>query len=218
MPVQRRYYLGAAALISITILATMAAYPHLPSIVPVRWDAPGDGTAFGPKSSLFLYMPGLMTGIVLMFVALPWLSPRRFEENSFRPTYLHIMIVIVALLSYSQFLVLASGLGVNIEENRALEGGVCMLIVLLGSVMGRVRRNFLVAIRTPWTLANEQVWAATHRFAAKTMVGGGALALIAVAAGSPLWLPATAILMAAFVPAFYSLVLYRQLERQNGLS
>ena len=137
-----RYYLGASLVVFATGIGTLAAYPHLPSVVPLHLEAQGHINGWVPKWTLFLYTPSLMTGIVLMFVALPWLSPKRFEVNAFRPTHLYIMIVIVALLSYSQVLVLLSGLGVNVDVSRAIEGGVCLLIVLLANVMGKVRRNF----------------------------------------------------------------------------
>jgi uncharacterized membrane protein len=216
--IPQRYYLGAAVVILATIIATMVAYPHLPSVVPVHWDAQRHVNGWGPKWSLFLYTPALMTGIMLMFVALPWLSPKRFEVNSFRPTYLYIMIVIVALLSYSQILILISGLGITVDVSRAIAGGVCLLITLLGNVMGKVRRNFYLGIRTPWTLASEHVWNATHRFAAKTLVVGGILALIGVVIGIAFWLPVTAVLISVFTPVIYSLVFYKQLERRGALS
>ena len=97
-------------------------------------------------------------------------------------------------------------------------GGVCLLIALLGNVMGKVRRNFFVGIRTPWTIANEQVWNATHRFAAKTFFAGGLLGLIAVVFRAPFWLPVTAIMVAAVVPVIYSLMLYKRLEHRGELN
>lgn len=218
MTVQHRYYLGAAAVILATFVGTVIAYPQLPSLVPLHWDVQGPLNSWGPKWSLFLYMPGLMVGILLMFVALPWISPKRFEGNSFRPAYLYIMIVIVALLSYSQLLVLFSGLGMNVDVTRAIEGGICLLIALVGNVMGKVRRNFFVGIRTPWTLANEKVWDATHHFASKTMVVGGVLSMITVIAGTPFWFPLTAVLTSAFMPAIYSLIFYKDLERRGASS
>jgi immunity protein, SdpI family len=214
----QKYYLGAAAVILATLIGTLVAYPSLPSIVPLHWDAQGHINGWGPKWSLLLYGPGMMTFIVLMFAALPWLSPRKFEVDSFRTTYLYIMIVIVAMLAYCQVLILVTALGVVLDVSRAIEGGVFLLIALLGNVMGKVRRNFYVGIRTPWTIANEQVWNATHRFAAKTFFAGGLLGLIAVILRAPFWLPVTAILVAALVPVVYSLMFYKQLERRGGLN
>jgi uncharacterized membrane protein len=112
---------------------------------------------------------------------------------------------------------LFSALGVIIDVSRALEGGVSLLFALMGNVLGKVRRNFFVGVRTPWTIANEQVWNATHRFAAKTFFAGGLLGLIVVILGAPLWLPIASILIAALAPVIYSLVFYKQLERQGGL-
>jgi uncharacterized membrane protein len=154
-----------------------------------------------------------MLGILLMFVALPWLSPKKFKVNSFRPTNLYIMVVIVALLAYSQLLVLSSGLGWDVDANRALAGGVCLLIALFGNVIGKMQPNFLIGIRTPWTLCSEQVWQATHRFAAKTLVAGGMLALMGVILDIPLWLPVATILLALFMPVLYSFIFYKQFER-----
>jgi len=213
----QKYYLAVAAVILATLAGTLVAYTHLPDIVPTHWDAQGHVNGWGPKWSLFLFGPGLMLFIVLMFSALPWLSPKKFEVDSFRATYLYIMIVIVALLAYCHLLMLISALGMVLDVSRALEGGVCLLIALLGNVMGKVRRNFYVGVRTPWTIANEQVWNATHRFAAKTFFAGGLLGLVAVILRAPFWLPITAILIAALAPVIYSLVFYKQLERQGGL-
>jgi uncharacterized membrane protein len=181
----------------------------------VHWDIQGQVNGWGPKWALFLYGPGMMLSIVLLFAALPWLSPKKFEVDSFRATYLYIMIVIVSLLAYVQFLIVIGALSVVLDVSRALEGGICLLIALLGNVMGKVRRNFFVGIRTPWTIANEQVWNATHRFAAKTFFAGGLLGLVAVILRAPFWLPVAAILVAALVPAVYSLVFYKQLERRG---
>jgi uncharacterized membrane protein len=198
------------------------AYPSLPNVVPIHWDAHGHANGWGPKWSLFLYGPGLMLFMVLMFSALPWLSPKKFEVDSFRATYLYIMIILVAMMAYCNLLILLAALGslggIVLDVTRAVEGGVCLLIALLGNVLGKVRRNFFVGIRTPWTIANERVWNATHRLAARTFFAGGLLGLLAVILGAPFWLPITAILIAALGPAVYSLVFYKQLERRGELS
>jgi uncharacterized membrane protein len=84
--------------------------------------------------------------------------------------------------------------------------------------MGKVQRNFYIGIRTPWTIADERVWNATHRLAAKTLVLGGLTGLIFALAGSWPWLCLVAVLAGAFVPAIYSLVYYKQLERRGEIA
>jgi immunity protein, SdpI family len=130
--------------------------------------------------------------------------------------------MIVAMMAYCHVLLLLSALGslsgIGIDMTRAITGGVCLLVALLGNVLGKVRRNFFVGIRTPWTIANERVWNATHRFAAKTFFAGGLIGLLAVILRAPFWTPITAILIGALVPAIYSLLFYKQLERRGELS
>jgi uncharacterized membrane protein len=167
---------------------------------------------------LFTIDPAIMVGILLLFTVLPWLSPRHFEVNSFRSTYLYIMVVILAMLAYVHALILGASLSFGIDVSRAIEGGVCLLIALLGNVLGKVRRNFYVGVRTPWTIANEQVWNATHRLAAKTFFAGGLLGLLAVLLRGPFWLPMTLIALATLAPVIYSLVFYKQLERSGRLN
>ncbi|HEY6339278.1 MAG TPA: SdpI family protein [Candidatus Sulfotelmatobacter sp.] len=217
MTTTQKYYLGEAAIVVAVFAGTLVAYPHLPETVPLHWDAHGQVNGWGPKWTLFIFGPGLIAFMVLLFSALPWLSPKKFEVNSFRGTYLYITITLVAMLAYIHLLVLAAALGVALDISRAIEGGICLLIALLGNVMGKVRRNFYIGVRTPWTLANEQVWNATHRFAAKTFVAGGVVGLLAVILRAPFWAPLSAILIAALVPAAYSLFFYKQLERQGNL-
>jgi uncharacterized membrane protein len=80
-----------------------------------------------------------------------------------------------------------------------------------------VRRNFFIGVRTPWTLANERVWNATHRCAAKTFVLGGLIGLVLTAVSGAGWLPFAALMAGALVPVVYSLVVYKQLQRRGEL-
>jgi uncharacterized membrane protein len=218
LTLNQKYYLGAAAVILATLAGTLVAYPHLPLIVATHWDAYGHANGWNPRWSLVLYEPGLMLGVTFLFSVIPWLSPKKFEVDSFRATYLYIMIMIVAMLAYGQLLILISGLGIVLDVTRAMEGGVCLLIALMGNVMGKVRRNFFVGIRTPWTIADERVWNATHRLAAKTFFVGGLLGLLALIFRAPFWLSIVAISIAALVPVVYSLIFYKQLEGRGELT
>lgn len=214
----RTYYLIAAALIAGVLLATAVAYPHMPDRVPMHWDIHGDVDSWGSKSTLFTFDPGVMAGVMVLFAVLPWLSPKRFEIDSFRSTYLYMMVVFVAMLGYIHCVVLTAAFTSKIDVSRAVEGGVCLLIALLGNVMGKVRRNFYIGIRTPWTIANERVWNRTHRLAAKTSFAAGLLGLLLVLLHAPFWIPIATVVAGPFIPAVYSLVYYKQLERHGELN
>lgn len=203
--------LAAAALATIAI-----AYPRLPPSIPVHWDLAGHPNRFGPPWALFLLGPGVMALIILLTWLLPWLSPKNFQIEAFRATYGQIMLMVFGLMAYISALITWSALGHALDTGRDLIGGVCLLLALMGNVMGKVRRNFFIGIRTPWTLANERVWNATHRFAAKTFVAGGLLGLVLAVAGLQPW-PTYVLLAGALAPVLYSLVYYKQLQRRGEL-
>jgi uncharacterized membrane protein len=112
-----------------------------------------------------------------------------------------------------QLAVLTTG---ALDIGRALLGGIGIAIVLLGNVLGKVKRNFWLGVRTPWTLASDRVWYATHRLAGKSMVTGGLVVLAAALAGLPGYVATGALLAAALVPVVFSLVYYKRLERAGS--
>jgi uncharacterized membrane protein len=213
----RKYYLTGALLIVATLAATAIAYPHLPGVVPTHWNSGGQPNGFSPKWQLFVTIPCIMAGIMILFRFLPWLSPKRWEVDSFQSTYLYIMLMVLGMLACIQVVTLWAGMGRHLNVSRAVLVVVCWLFAALGNVLGKVRRNFFIGVRTPWTLANERVWNATHRLAAKTFVAAGLIGLVSSAVGLYDWLTIGILVTGALIPVVYSLVVYKQLERVGQL-
>ena len=203
--------LAAAALATIAI-----AYPRLPPSIPVHWDLAGHPNRFGPPWALFLLGPGVMALIILLTWLLPWLSPKNFQIEAFRATYGQIMFLFFGLMTYIAAMMIWPALGYALDTGRAIIGGVCLLLALMGNVLGKVRRNFFIGIRTPWTLASERVWNATHRFAGKVWVATGLMGLAFAVADAKGW-PLYILLAGALAPVLYSLIYYKQLERRGEL-
>ncbi|SDF45061.1 MULTISPECIES: SdpI family protein [unclassified Duganella] len=186
-------------------------WPLLPPHVPVHWNAAGDIDGYGPRAALLLLGPGLMLLMLLLGLLLPRISPRRFEISSFEATYSYLCVVTVALMGYVYALVLLDVVHGGVAMHRAVPAGVFILLILIGNPMGKVRRNFFMGIRTPWTLASEAVWYTTHRLAAKLMVASGLLGLVALWLGAPHWMLLSIALAWAPMAAGYSLLLYKRL-------
>jgi uncharacterized membrane protein len=214
----RKYYIIGFALVIVCFVVAAILYPHLPSRVPAHWNIHGQVDRYGGKWELLAILPGTMLGMMGLMAAIPWLSPRHFEVESFRSTYLYIMVVALAFLAFAHALMLWAAVTGHVDINKAIWGGACLLFALLGNLMGKVRRNFCIGIRTPWTLADERVWNATHRLGAKTMVLVGLTGLILALAGAHPLLCLLPVPAGAFVPAIYSLIYYKQLERRGELT
>jgi uncharacterized membrane protein len=198
-------------MILVMVAVTAYYYPSLPETIAVHWDAAGKVNGYGGRWQVWLIGPGTMTGILLLAVAMPSLSPKKFEVQSFRETYGYMMVVLVALFAGIEILMLCVALDVQLKMASVFPALIFLALIFIGNPMGKVRRNFVIGVRTPWTLASEAVWYATHRLAARLMVASGTLGLIAVWIGAPNWLLLVA--MMAWVPivAGYSLLLYKRL-------
>lgn len=205
-------YLLCGALVLASLVLTTVLYPDLPPAIPIHWDAAGNADAYGPRWTAWLLGPGLMAAILALFAALPWLSPSRMSVTAFRGSYGHIAAVAVGTAGYANALVLLAASGLAVDVPRAALGGVALALALVGNLMGKVRKNFWIGIRTPWTLASDKVWYLTHRLAGKTVAGASVLGLVLLAAGARLELVTAVLVAGPVVPALYSLACYKRLE------
>jgi uncharacterized membrane protein len=203
-------------IIAAALAATAVLYPQFPAQVPFHWNLHMQPDRYGPRWELYLYGPGFMAAVMLLTWLFPWLSPKRFEIDGFWSTYHQVMLLVFVLMAYIYAVMLWADCGREINMGRALLCGACLFIVVFGNLMGKLRRNFYLGVRTPWTLASERVWNRTHRFAARISVVAGLLGLALSIGGLYLW-AVLALLVAGLAPVVYSLVYYKQLERRNEL-
>src|SRR6185436_13038734 len=216
----RLYVVLSLLLTAAALVATLIIYPQLPEKIPIHWNIHGVVDGYGGRTWSLL-TPAILVGILLLFWVIPWLSPKHFEVDSFRSTYWFIVLVMTGLFVYIHGLLMWAAWSGKVDITRPMLAGILVMFALLGNVLGKVRRNFYVGVRTPWTLASERVWNDTHRLAAKLFVGAGIIGLAAVVL--PLPLPAVIItvvasmIIAGLIPAVYSLILYKRLEKLGEL-
>lgn len=211
-----RFTWWAVLMLALTVGATLLIYGTLPARIPAHWNAAGTVDGWGPRAGIFTE-PLIMLGLALLWRWLPAVSPKRFGVDGFEDTWWFGGMATLGLLAFIQAMLLWAASGAAVDMGRALAGGLGAFMLLLGNVMGKVRRNFWLGVRTPWTLTDERVWYATHRLAGRTMVLGGLLAIAAALAGLPGWSGTALVLAGALVPAAYSLVYYKRLERAGRL-
>lgn len=216
------YWLIALGLTVATFAASALLYPALPERIPIHWNIHGKIDGWGSKTWAVFLMPGMMIGMLALFAALPTLSPKNFEVDTFKETYLYLMLTVVGLFMYIHAVTLyAAWNGVHgvkgLDTGRLLVGGIFLFFGLMGNVMGKVRRNFYLGIKVPWTLASDRVWNDTHRLAAWTMVGGSVIGILIIVTGLSMIAAFVVLIGSTFIPVVYSFVHYKDLERRGAL-
>ena len=203
--------------IAAALVAAIVAYPHLPAEIPTHWGMQMEPNGYSGRSAIFWLGPGLLSGILAFTWLGPWLSPARYSVMGFERTWQRMMLLVFGLIAAFFGATLWSALGHAFDVGRVLAGVFCVFVVLFGNLLGKVRPNFFLGIRTPWTLASESVWIATHRVAAWATVLSGICGLGLVIAGRTQWflLP---FIVAMLLSAGYSLVLSKRMTVQDGES
>lgn len=212
----RKIFIFEFLLIAAALAAAVLAFPHLPARIPTHWNLQLKPDGFSSRWAIFFFGPGFMAAMMLLTWLLPWLSPKNFQVDVFRATYRQIMLILFCEAAYLFLVMFWAAFGHPIDAGRAILCGISLFVALIGNVMGKVRRNFFIGIRTPWTLSSERVWNATHRFAAKSLTIGGLAALVFLIVGLEAW-PIYTLLAAALAPVLYSLIYSKQLEHRGEL-
>lgn len=207
-----RKWLGPV-LIALCVIGTLVVYRELPDRIPTHWNWRGEVDDTAPKFPGAFLGPLIIAGLWILLPLLRRIDPRRRNYERFDETFWVLLNVLALGSVLLQAAVLGAALDAPIEMGRMVLGGVGVLFLALGNYLPRLRSNWWMGIRTPWTLENEIVWRRTHRLGGRTFVIGG-LACVLGALFFPLASAGAvgfiALTFAALVPVVYSYVIWRQ--------
>jgi uncharacterized membrane protein len=206
-----RLHLVSFALVVLGFGAAIAFYGRLPDPVPIHWKVSGEPDGWMRKPWGAFVLPAVNAAVFAMLAATPHIAPARFRIDRFQRAYNIVQLTFVSFLSLVTLLALMRASGVPLGLSRIIHTAVGVLLLVLGNFMSKFTRNHFIGIRTPWTLASEEVWARTHRLGGRLFVVGG---LIFVMTGLFGWgrVPVfVAVAIVAGVPWLYSFLLYRRL-------
>jgi uncharacterized membrane protein len=193
-------------------------YTRLPEGIAVHWDLYGTAKVWVPKQEGALALP-LITLIVIGFLVAT--APKTAEESdsNFLPRYYpKLVAAIAAFLLYVTIMVISVGAGIKLSVPSYISVGLGILIIAIGNALGKTTSNRIVGIRTPWTLASEEVWFRTHRFGGWLFVLAGLAMIIAGLLGYGLVFSVFAVIGIALVSTVYSFVISRLDRGKRGAS
>jgi uncharacterized membrane protein len=203
-------------LILATLLIGLYFYPQLPDKVPSHWNMKGQVDGWSGKAFAVWFFPLLNFGLYIMFFFLPRIDPRRENYSNFTGPYKIIRIALHVFFAVIYLVSLTVALGFAVKVDFFVKISVALLFILLGNYMGKFQPNYFVGIKTPWTLANEEVWRKTHRFAAPLWVALGTLDIL-LSFFQTTWaavLLFSSFMIMAFVPMLYSYLIFQKINKK----
>jgi uncharacterized membrane protein len=211
-------HLLAWLIILAPVVYLFIVWNRLPEQVAIHWNAQGEADGFGSRLAL-AGMAALNAGIYLLLTFLPRIDPRRQNVQLSSDTYGKIRIASVIFLSIVMMAAILMNQGIQIDMLRIIFISTLILFAFLGNYFSRVRPNYFIGIRTPWTLENDTVWRKTHHMAGKLWFWT-ALALMPLVLlvepviMVPVFVAATLVL--AIVPIVYSYYVFGRVKRSGS--
>jgi uncharacterized membrane protein len=156
------------------------AWGQLPAdaSIPVHWGIDGQVDGYAPKTIGLLMLPLVAAGVAALLAVIPRFEPRRANLERSGKAYGATWVGVMTLLGLVHLLTVAVALGATIDMPRLILIGVGALFVVIGNYMPKVRPNFLMGIRTPWTLSSDVAWTKTHRLGGRIFVIEGLVMIV----------------------------------------
>ena len=213
----RRMLPGLIALVVATGFG-LWAQGRLPAEVISHWGLDGRPDGWSARSTIVFLIPLAGFAVALLFTLFPRIDPRRANYELHAGTYWTLANATLIAFAAMHVMVIGINLGWPVSINRVMGIGVGALFILIGNLMSRMRPNWFMGIRTPWTLSSDSVWRKTHRIGGYAFVIAGVI-LIGMGLARPAWLVMTlfgAAALAGLVPVIYSYILWRDEQREKA--
>ena len=195
----------------------MACASRLPAQVPIHWNL--DGTVdYAPAWNLWL-LAALSPALALLFQFLPRIDPRRANYEKFQGRYdtfsmaLPLLLLVLTAITLSETFYPGR---INVGRATGLLIGV--LFLFIGNMMGKLKSNYFIGCRTPWALADPDVWNKTQRMGGYVFfITGLAAVLLSLFAPEKVffWVFLALLLGGIVLTAFMSWKWYQDKQREN---
>jgi uncharacterized membrane protein len=199
----------------ISFIASFYFYGRFPSRVPSHWNFAGQVDGYSSAEFGAFGFPAITLGIYLLLLFIPYLDPKKDRYQEFKNVYHIIKISLVVFMTIVYFLASLNGLGYNAPIGVFVPIMIGILFIILGNYMSKLRLNWFVGMRNPWTLSSEEVWNKTNRLTGKIFIIGGIAMILESFIPNMLKLPffiATIVLLVA-TPNIYSFIIYKKLQK-----
>ncbi len=200
----------------IPVIAYAVCYPSLPEAIPSHWDFSGNINGYSSKTEFFL-LALCPFFLWLTFVILPKIDPKKENYQKFSGFFQAFSLIMVIFMDMMFLLCLYTAF--HQESNlisKIVPISVGLLFIFIGNYLPKVKPNFFVGIKTPWTLSSETVWIKTHRKGGISFLLLGVFMMI-----TPFfseingYFYLTVVILTALFPTLLSYIYYEQERKQK---
>ena len=186
-------------------------YNQLPDEIPSHWNAKGEVDDYAGKWVIFL-TPIINVFVVGLISLLVRIDPKK-NYKQFESSLERIMLFFTLFFIVIFAMILFSALGYQLNTTQVIYVAILFLFALIGNYLGKIRHNYFVGVRTPWTLESESVWNKTHRFTGKIWVFASAIMMVPafiLTSEQAIIALIIYVLIIVLAPTIYSYIVFKQ--------
>lgn len=203
----RRLLIVTTVVMLVPLVVGLIIWPQLPDQIATHFGVNGQANGWHDKNKTVFGVPLLMIMIQYICFFSLYFDPSKnnFSKGLFKGL-LWIAPIIELIMMFSIY---GIALGYPLDIGMIVNFVVGLLFIGLGNYLHKVKQNYTVGIKIPWTLHSKENWNRTHRFAAWLFLIVGIIMMINGFLEQT-WLLIVPILSIIILPIGYSFMLYRK--------
>ena len=169
-------------LMFLPLIVALIALQFLPEQIPAHYDLTNQVTRWGSKYETLIFpVITVVFGYVMLGTAK---FSSKNEENGSNNENVCIIAGMVSLalfnamtgyFLYADFNSIENLSSIALDINQLLFGLLGVSMIILGSIMPKLRMNAVGGLRTVWSMKNETTWTKSQRFGGISFIAGGAI-------------------------------------------
>ncbi len=189
------------------ILIGLILWNRLPEQVPIHFNMQGEADGWSGKGMAVFGLPLICLGVHLICTFATAVEPR--IENTAAKVLKIVYWIAPCTALFCALSVYGAALGMDIDVAMITEVLVGIAFVVVGNYLPKCRQNYVLGIKRPWTLADEENWNRTHRLAGRIWVPCGILFIInAFLNVGGIWTIFIMMFLLVIVPTAYSAIIF----------
>ena len=174
------------------LIMVLAVYRFLPQSVPLHFDIEGRANGWGSRFSLILLSLLSFVMALAAEIYLRYKKKKSTDEKQAASTKTIESTLLSSCIILNLFFTMLIGVMLHLSYRSAESMDECLpisaiicatvavLLILLGNILPKTRRNSFIGVRCTWTQFNDITWAKSNRFCGASMMIVGVLELIFV--------------------------------------
>jgi immunity protein, SdpI family len=149
-------------LIVLTMFLSVYFYDNWPDTIASHWNFKGEVDGYSNKIFMVWLFPFMMSLLYALFLALPYIDPKKKNYKGFSSFYHFFKILIMSVLFLTFLGVGLFNLNYNINITLLTTVSIGSFMIIIGSFLKDIKPNWFMGIKNPWTLSSDKVWKKTH--------------------------------------------------------